>query len=137
MKRLKTTHTESNIFKNVKVSDQERDDLLRRKLELKYILERVEREDEEKKMKEYEERLQRDWELKRQLQQPQRSPRQEFPSPSSSESSYTTLPDADHMFSHQYTRQLSTSPPLFSVVSSYSTYTQKHQRCISVGLKDA
>jgi hypothetical protein len=56
------------------------------------------------------------------LQQPQRSPRQEFPSPSSSESSYTTPPADDRMFSHQYTRQLSTSPPPFSVASSYSTY---------------
>ncbi|KAH3918434.1 hypothetical protein HBI56_133420 [Parastagonospora nodorum] len=55
------------------------------------------------------------------LQQPHRSPRQEFPSPSSSESSYTTPPAEDRMFSHQYTRQLSTSPPPFSV-ASYSTY---------------
>lgn len=55
------------------------------------------------------------------LQQPHRSPRQEFPSPSSSESSYTGPPADDRMFSHQYTRQLSTSPPPFSV-ASYSTY---------------
>ncbi|KAH7414429.1 hypothetical protein DE146DRAFT_640280 [Phaeosphaeria sp. MPI-PUGE-AT-0046c] len=55
------------------------------------------------------------------LLQPQRSPRQEFPSPSSSESSYTTPPADDRLFSHQYTRQLSTSPPPFSV-ASYSTY---------------
>jgi hypothetical protein len=55
------------------------------------------------------------------LQPPQRSPRLEFPSPSSSESSYTTPPAEDRMFSHQYTRQLSTSPPPFSV-ASYSTY---------------
>jgi hypothetical protein len=55
------------------------------------------------------------------LQQSQRSPRQEFPSPSSSDSSYTTPPADDRMFSHQYTRQLSTSPPPFSV-ASYSTY---------------
>lgn len=52
------------------------------------------------------------------LQPPQRSPRQEFPSPSSSESSYTTPPAEDRMFSHQYTRQLSTSPPPFSVAYS-------------------
>ncbi|KAG9186634.1 hypothetical protein G6011_09742 [Alternaria panax] len=53
---------------------------------------------------------------------PQRSPRQEFPSPSSSESSYTTPPAEDRMFSHQYTRQLSTSPPPFSVASYPSAY---------------
>ncbi|KAH6860808.1 hypothetical protein BKA58DRAFT_392187 [Alternaria rosae] len=57
------------------------------------------------------------------LQPPQRSPRQEFPSPSSSESSYTTPPAEDRgMFSHQYTRQLSTSPPPFSVASYSSAY---------------
>lgn len=55
------------------------------------------------------------------LQPPQTSPRQEFPSPSSSDSSYTTPPE-DRMFSHQYTRQLSTSPPPFSVASYSSTY---------------
>jgi hypothetical protein len=55
------------------------------------------------------------------LQPQQMSPRQEFPSPSSSESSYSTPPAEDRMFSHQYTRQLSTSPPPFSV-QSYSTY---------------
>ncbi|KAL6169157.1 hypothetical protein ACJQWK_05514 [Exserohilum turcicum] len=55
------------------------------------------------------------------LQPPQPSPpRQEFPSPSSSESSYTTPPAEDRMFSHQYTRQLSTSPPPFSVAYSSS-----------------
>jgi hypothetical protein len=64
-----------------------------------------------------------------QLQQPQRSPRQEFPSPASSESDYSrrtpelqthyiSPPEERGMFSHQYTRQLSTSPPPFS----YSTY---------------
>lgn len=56
------------------------------------------------------------------LQPPQTSPRQEFPSPSSSESSYTTPPAEDRMFSHQYTRQLSTSPPPFSVASYSSAY---------------
>lgn len=56
------------------------------------------------------------------LQPPHRSPRQEFPSPSSSESSYTTPPAEDRMFSHQYTRQLSTSPPPFSVASYSSAY---------------
>jgi len=56
------------------------------------------------------------------LQPPQRSPRQEFPSPSSSESSYTTPPAEDRMFSHQYTRQLSTTPPPFSVASYSSAY---------------
>lgn len=56
------------------------------------------------------------------LQLPQRSPRQEFPSPSSSDSSYTTPPAEDRMFSHQYTRQLSTSPPPFSVASYSSAY---------------
>ncbi|CAO2650464.1 Nn.00g017560.m01.CDS01 [Neocucurbitaria sp. VM-36] len=56
------------------------------------------------------------------LQPPQRSPRQEFPSPSSSDSSYTTPPAEDRMFSHQYTRQLSTSPPPFSVASYSSAY---------------
>jgi hypothetical protein len=56
------------------------------------------------------------------LQPPHRSPRQEFPSPSSSESSYTTPPAEDRMFSHQYTRQLSTSPPPPFSVASYSTY---------------
>ncbi|KAH6614962.1 hypothetical protein C7974DRAFT_402988 [Boeremia exigua] len=55
------------------------------------------------------------------LQPPQTSPRQEFPSPSSSDSSYTTPPE-DRMFSHQYTRQLSTSPPPFSVASYSSAY---------------
>lgn len=55
------------------------------------------------------------------LQPPQRSPRQEFPSPSSSESSYTTPPAEDRMFSHQYTRQLSTSPPPPFSVASYSS----------------
>lgn len=55
------------------------------------------------------------------LQPPQTSPRQEFPSPSSSDSSYTTPPE-DRMFSHQYTRQLSTSPPPFSVASYSSSY---------------
>lgn len=55
------------------------------------------------------------------LQPPQTSPRQEFPSPASSDSSYTTPPE-DRMFSHQYTRQLSTSPPPFSVASYSSTY---------------
>ncbi|KAL5118294.1 hypothetical protein ACEQ8H_003804 [Pleosporales sp. CAS-2024a] len=55
------------------------------------------------------------------LQPPHLSPRHEFPSPSSSEASYTTPPAEDRMFSHQYTRQLSTSPPPFSV-ASYSTY---------------
>jgi hypothetical protein len=59
------------------------------------------------------------------LQQPHRSPRQdfpEFPSPSSSDSSYNTTPPAeDRMFAHQNFRQLSTSPPPFSV-ASYSTY---------------
>lgn len=55
------------------------------------------------------------------LQPPQTSPRQEFPSPSSSDSSYTSPPE-DRMFSHQYTRQLSTSPPPFSVASYSSTY---------------
>jgi hypothetical protein len=63
------------------------------------------------------------------LQQPTRSPRQEFPSPASSESDFgrrtpeiqsyhVQAPDERGMFSHQYTRQLSTSPPPFS----YSTY---------------
>ncbi|KAF2266980.1 hypothetical protein CC78DRAFT_531074 [Lojkania enalia] len=65
------------------------------------------------------------------LQQPTRSPRhQEFPSPASSESEfgrrtpelqshhYVPPPEERGMFSHQYTRQLSTSPPPFS----YSTY---------------
>ncbi|KAF1994076.1 hypothetical protein P154DRAFT_527320 [Amniculicola lignicola CBS 123094] len=63
------------------------------------------------------------------LQPPSRSPRQEFPSPSSSESDYSrrtpeipghyiSPPDERGMFAHQYTRQLSTSPPPFS----YSTY---------------
>jgi hypothetical protein len=63
------------------------------------------------------------------LQQPSRSPRQEFPSPASSESEYSRRtpemqthyvppPEERGMFSHQYTRQLSTSPPPFS----YSTY---------------
>lgn len=56
------------------------------------------------------------------LQPPQRSPRQEFPSPSSSESSYTTPPAEDRMFSHQSYRQLSTSPPPFSVASYSSAY---------------
>jgi hypothetical protein len=55
------------------------------------------------------------------LQPPQRSPRQEFSSPSSLESSYTTPPAEDRMFSHQYTRQLSTSPLPFSVMSYSST----------------
>ncbi|KAF1930761.1 uncharacterized protein M421DRAFT_358176 [Didymella exigua CBS 183.55] len=55
------------------------------------------------------------------LQPPQTSPRQEFPSPASSDSSYATPPE-DHMFSHQYTRQLSTSPPPFSVAQYSSTY---------------
>ncbi|KAJ4408741.1 hypothetical protein N0V91_002997 [Didymella pomorum] len=55
------------------------------------------------------------------LQPPQTSPRQEFPSPASSDSSYTTPPE-DRMFSHQYTRQLSTSPPPFSVAQYSSTY---------------
>jgi hypothetical protein len=57
-----------------------------------------------------------------QLQPPQRSLCQEFPSPSSSESSYTTPSAEDRMFSHQYTRQLSTSPPSFSVASYLSVY---------------
>ncbi|KAF2018657.1 hypothetical protein BU24DRAFT_418179 [Aaosphaeria arxii CBS 175.79] len=63
------------------------------------------------------------------LQLPTRSPRQEFPSPASSESDYSRRTPELHnqyiqphdergMFSHQYTRQLSTSPPPFS----YSTY---------------
>ncbi|KAL6706519.1 hypothetical protein ACN47E_005458 [Coniothyrium glycines] len=52
----------------------------------------------------------------------QRSPRHEFPSPSSSDSSYTTPPAEDRMFSHQYTRVLSTSPPPFSVASYSSAY---------------
>ena len=52
------------------------------------------------------------------LSEPQRSPHQEFPSLSSSESSFTTPPAEDRVFSHQYTRQLSTSPPPFSVASS-------------------
>ncbi|KAH7114357.1 hypothetical protein B0J11DRAFT_540782 [Dendryphion nanum] len=62
------------------------------------------------------------------LQQPLRSPRQEFPSPASSESDYGRRtpeiqsqyiqPHDERLFSHQYTRQLSTSPPPFS----YSTY---------------
>jgi hypothetical protein len=63
------------------------------------------------------------------LQRPTRSPRQNFPSPASSESEYgrrtpelqnhyVTPPEERGMFSHQYTRQLSTSPPPFS----YSTY---------------
>ena len=63
------------------------------------------------------------------LQPPTRSPRQEFPSPASSESEYGRRtpeiqghyippPEERGMFSHQYTRQLSTSPPPFS----YSTY---------------
>lgn len=56
------------------------------------------------------------------LQLPQRSPRQGFPSPPSSDSSYTTPPAEDRMFSHQYTRQLSTSPPPFSVASYSSAY---------------
>lgn len=56
------------------------------------------------------------------LQPPQRSPRQEFPSPSSSDSSYTTPPAEDRLFQHQYTRQLSTSPPPFSVASYSSAY---------------
>ncbi|KAF2739829.1 hypothetical protein EJ04DRAFT_508292 [Polyplosphaeria fusca] len=65
-----------------------------------------------------------------QLQQPSnRSPRQEFPSPASSDSEFGRRtpemqsyhippPEERGMFSHQYTRQLSTSPPPFS----YSTY---------------
>jgi hypothetical protein len=64
------------------------------------------------------------------LQQPtNRSPRQEFPSPASSDSEFgrrtpemqsyhIPAPEERGMFSHQYTRQLSTSPPPFS----YSTY---------------
>lgn len=63
------------------------------------------------------------------LRRPTRSPRQEFPSPASSESEYgRRTPELQNhygapteergMFSHQYTRQLSTSPPPFS----YSTY---------------
>jgi hypothetical protein len=56
------------------------------------------------------------------LQPPHTSPRHEFPSPASSESSYTTPPSEDRMFSHQYTRQLSTSPPPFSVASYSSSY---------------
>ncbi|KAF2463357.1 uncharacterized protein BDR25DRAFT_320049 [Lindgomyces ingoldianus] len=64
------------------------------------------------------------------LQPPHRSPpRQEFSSPASSESDfgrhtpdiqshYVPPPEERAMFSHQYTRQLSTSPPPFS----YSTY---------------
>ncbi|KAE8851663.1 hypothetical protein PTNB73_00679 [Pyrenophora teres f. teres] len=60
------------------------------------------------------------------LQPPQPSPRQEFPSPSSSESSYTTPPAEDRMFSHQYTRQLSTSPPPFSL-SYQSSYPAPDQ----------
>jgi hypothetical protein len=55
------------------------------------------------------------------LQPPQASPRQEFSSPASSDSSYTTPPE-DRMFLHQYTRQLSTSPPPFSVAQYSSTY---------------
>ena len=56
------------------------------------------------------------------LKPPPRSPRQEFPSPSSSESSYTSPPPEDRMFSHQYTRQLSTSSPLVSLVSCSSAF---------------
>jgi hypothetical protein len=56
------------------------------------------------------------------LQPPQRSPRQEFPSPSSSESSYTTPPAEDRMFSQSSYRQLSTSPPPAFSVAPYSTY---------------
>ena len=57
------------------------------------------------------------------LQHPLPSPRQEFPSPASSESDYGRRtpeiqtqymqPHDERMFSHQYTRQLSTSPPPF------------------------
>ncbi|KAF2131534.1 hypothetical protein P153DRAFT_416497 [Dothidotthia symphoricarpi CBS 119687] len=54
------------------------------------------------------------------LQPPQRSPRQGLPSPPPSEASYSTPTAEDRMFSHQYTRQLSTSPPPFSV-ASYSS----------------
>lgn len=57
------------------------------------------------------------------LQPPQRSPRQEFPSPSSSDSSYTTPPAEDRtMFAHQWTRQLSTSPPPPFPVAYSSAY---------------
>ncbi|KAF2869728.1 hypothetical protein BDV95DRAFT_497496 [Massariosphaeria phaeospora] len=65
-----------------------------------------------------------------QLQPPMRSPRRDFPSPVSSDSEfghrspeiqshhYVPPPEERGMFSHQHTRQLSTSPPPFS----YSTY---------------
>ncbi|RMZ71424.1 basic-leucine zipper transcription factor [Pyrenophora seminiperda CCB06] len=60
------------------------------------------------------------------LQPPQRSPRQQFLSPSSSESSYTPPPADNCMFSHQYTRQLSTRPSPFSVASYSSAYPAPH-----------
>ncbi|KAG9193947.1 hypothetical protein G6011_03982 [Alternaria panax] len=58
------------------------------------------------------------------LEPSQRFPHQEFPSPSSSKSSYTTPLAADRMFSHQYTCQLSTSPPPpFSIASYLSAHS--------------
>jgi hypothetical protein len=74
------------------------------------------------------------------LQPPMRSPRQDFPSPASSESDYNRrtpetpshhyIPPSEErgMFSHQYTRQLSTSPPPFS----YSTYPAPDTAAYSV-----
>jgi hypothetical protein len=49
MKRLKTTHTENNmgIFKNVRFSRQKRGEVMKRKLEEKYVKDRAEREAEE------------------------------------------------------------------------------------------
>ncbi|KAF2279448.1 uncharacterized protein EI97DRAFT_370660 [Westerdykella ornata] len=73
------------------------------------------------------------------LQRPTRSPRPDFPSPASSESEYgrrtpdihshyVAPPEERPMFSHQYTRQLSTSPPPFS----YSTYPAPDTAAYSV-----